>query len=210
MASKPTRKLIVEVLTDRAEEILCRIAAGDELDDLGREYGIWPFHIRKFYAGSPEFRELYREALDSYEKMRAEARGGRGGDQTRLPETHEDIVARNEDAILGMLTDGYLVLEVAQYLEVQRAAITRYFRATEERKARYEAALNEEGADAMAERAVMAGNKPALDLVDAKMAELRSTRLAWLAGQRNAKYSPRQNIDLKGSMTHNVSIDIAP
>lgn len=210
MASKPNRKLIVEVLTERAEEILCRIAAGDELEDLGREYGIWPFHVRKFYAGSLEFRELYREALESYELMRADARGSRGGDQMHLEETQEEVVARNEQAILDMLTEGLLVLEIAQRLEVQRAAITKYFRADDERRARYEAAMNDDGADAMAERSVLAGTKPALDLVDAKMAELRSNRLAWLAGQRNAKYSPRQNIDLNGSLTHNVSIDIAP
>lgn len=207
MAAKPKQKLIAQVLTERAEEILLRISAGDDLEDLGREYGIWPLHIRKFYSGMPEFREDYREAMEYGELLRTEARGS--GRKVH-DESQAEIVARNQEAILDMLNDGFMVLEVAQFLEVHRTGITRHFRANDELKARYEAALNDEGADAMAERAVLAATKPAFDLTDAKMSELKSTRLAWLAGQRNPKYSPRQNIDLKGQVAHSIVIDIAP
>lgn len=210
MASKPKAKLIAEVLASRADEIIGRVGAGDDLADLARNYGIWPYHVRKFFSGMPEYVERFRDAVEAGEKLRAKSKRGRGGDQREASPTHAEIIKRHEDDILEMIRGGMLVLEVAQLLEVQRAAITRHFSSTEDLKARYQEALNDEGADAMAERAVMATVRPAFNLVEAKMAELQATRLSWLAGQRNPRYSPKQDLNLNGALTHNVTIDIAP
>lgn len=205
MASKPNSRRIAEILTDRADEVLAAIATGKDLDEIGRPLGIYPFHITKFYANSVEHRQRFVEAMGIWKKMREEVKGAK---KRRKPDETAALIARNADAILNMVSDGVLLGEVGDLLEVSRSSISEWFgRQDDEMKARYEAAKTE-GGHALAEKSVAVTMQPIFDLTSAKTAELQARQLAWLASKRNAEYGDKQQLDLNHKVAGSVSISI--
>lgn len=207
MASNPKAKQIAQVLTEKAADILAALRRGEELDDIGRPMGIYPFHIKKFYANSPDLREAFREALDSGVKMRM---ASKPKGKKRANGEAQAVISRNLDQIIQMLKDGFLLGEVAELFELSRSTISEYMHGQgDELAARYEAALNE-GGHALAEKSVAVTLRPIFDLTDAKTAELQARQLAWLASKRNSLYSDKQQIDLNHKVQGSVSISINP
>lgn len=208
MASNPKSKQIAQVLTEKTADILAALRRGETLDDIGRPLGIFPFHIKKFYANVPETREVFREALEVGEKMRATAKPK--DKKKRANGEAAALITRNLDQIIQMLKDGFLLGEIAELFELSRSSISEYMHSNgDELAARYEAALNE-GGHALAEKSVAVTLRPIFDLTDAKTAELQARQLAWLASKRNSVYSDKQQIDLNHKVQGQVSIQINP
>lgn len=208
MASNPKAKQIAQVLTDKAAEVFASLRRGEKLDDIGRPMGIYPFHITKFYANSPELRDAFRDALATGEKMREPAKAK--DKKKRANGERAALIARNVDQIIEMIQGGALVSEVAELFEISRSGISEYMRSNgDELAARYEAALNE-GGHALAEKSVAVTLRPIFDLTDAKTAELQARQLSWLASKRNSLYSDKQQIDLNHKVQGTVSISINP
>lgn len=206
MASRPQNKVIAQILADKAKEVFDAMRAGTPLDEIAKPLGCYPYHLTKFYGSSREHREDFRDALVVHERMRKEAKGPKKG--KRANGDARAIVERNVEAILEMVSDGMTLHEIGEMLEVSRSRISSYFNeADDDLKARY-AMAKTTGGEALAERSVAEVRKPAFDLVDAKMAELRASRAAWLAGKLNPVYGDKQQIDLNHKVAGNVSISI--
>lgn len=209
MAGSPKGRALRELLKEHADKLLQRIAAGDDIHELCKQLGIFPAQLHKFFANVPEYRERYRTALETAKELQAEVRqkSGRKVAKVKGFKTQREIVAMFQEEILDRLREGQLVREIAAGYEVDYSEISKHFHSSEELTAIYNSAL-EEGGHALAEQSVQVTQGVALDLVDAKVMETRSNRLAWLAAKRNKQYDQRQQVDLKGQMTHSVSIDI--
>ena len=209
MAANPNARKLKEVLTGLADSLLDRIAAAEPIADIAKDVGIYPAQIQRFFLSIPDLRERYRAALESAQALEAEVniKATAKVKKAKGYKTQMEIAAMFEQEILDRLENGELVREVAAGYQIDHAVISRYFRSTEPLKAKYTQAL-EDGGHSLAERSVQAANGIALDLTEAKMAELRSNRLAWLASKRNSMYDQRQQIKLDGNMVHSVSIDI--
>ncbi|MES2941875.1 MAG: hypothetical protein V4772_03280 [Pseudomonadota bacterium] len=198
-------KKLKDVLTEKADGILQRIRSAETLHDIARDVGVYPAQIDKFLRTLEAYREPYREALQTAAALNAKtlakvkkARGHR---------THLEIVGIFEQEILDRLVEGELVREVAEGYQVGYAAVGRYFRSSEELTARYQAAMME-GGHALAEKSVQAAQSVVFDATEARMADLKSRRLAWLAAKRNPQYDQRQQLEVKGHLTHSVTLDI--
>ena len=209
MAANPNARKLKEVLTGLADTLLDRIAAAEPIADIAKDVGIYPAQIQRFFLSIPDLRERYRAALESAQALEVEVniKATAKVKKAKGYKTQMEIAAMFEQEILDRLENGELVREVAAGYQIDHAVISRYFRSTEPLKAKYTQAL-EDGGHSLAERSVQAANGIALDLTEAKMAELRSNRLAWLASKRNSMYDQRQQIKLDGNMVHSVSIDI--
>ncbi len=209
MAGGPKGKALRDLLTQQADSILERIAAGEDVHEMCKQLGIFPAQLAKFYTVVPEFRDRYRTALETAKSLHAEVRNKASRKVARVKgfKTQREIVAMFQEEILDRIREGALIREIAAGYEVDYSEISKHFHSTEELTAAYTKAL-EEGGHALAEKAVAVTEGVALDLVDAKVMETRSNRYAWLAAKRNKQYDQRQQVDLKGQMTHSVSIDI--
>lgn len=203
MAGNPNARKLRELLTEKADWLLKKIATGQPMAELAKELGVYPAQIDKFMVVMDEYRERYRAALqsakDMNEKTQAKVK------KTKGMKTQAEICELFEAEILDALADGKLIREVAAGLQISYPVISRYFNANEGRKTRYDAALTE-GSHSMAEQSVAVTDGIAFNLVEAKMVELRASRLAWLASKRNPQYD--QRIAIKGEMAHAISIDI--
>lgn len=210
MAGGSAKKKLRELLVSKADEVLEQIAAGNDIQEMCKQLGIFPAQLHKFFSAIPEYRERYRAALESAKALEAEVRIKSGRKVARVKgfKSQREIVAIFADEILDRIREGALIREIAAGYEVDYSEISKHFRSTEELSAAYSAAL-EEGGHALAEAAVAVTQGVALDLVDAKVMDTRSNRLAWLAAKRNKQYDQRQQLDVKGHMTTSVSIDIA-
>lgn len=207
MASKPNAKRIAEILTDKADEVLSAIATGKDLDQIGREWGIYPFHIKKFYANSVDHRDRFRESMVSWQRMRVEAKTAKGKKKRGNGEASE-LIARNVDSILQLVSDGVMLGEIGELFELSRSTISEWFNSQDDdMKARYEAAKTE-GGHALAEKSVQVTLRPIFDLTDAKTAELQARQLAWLAGKRNPVYGDKQQVDVNHKVQGAVTITI--
>lgn len=209
MAGNPKGKALRDLLTQQADSLLEQIATGADVPELCKQLGIFPSQLHKFFSTMPQYRERYREALQTAKEMLAETRkkAGRKVAKVKGFKSQREIVAMFQEEILDRIREGALIREIATGYEVDYSEISKHFRSTEELSAIYTAAL-EEGGHALAEKAVAVTDGVALDLVDAKVMETRSSRYAWLAAKRNKQYDQRQQVDLKGSLTTSVSIDI--
>lgn len=207
MAANPSKRIIIEVLTEMAQEVFDRLATGEEDAVIATELGVYPAQLKKFYSLSAEHREPYRAALESAQQMQAQARAKKKVSGLRAVRTQREMVEMFAAEILDLLRDGSLVREVARGYEVDSAVIVRYFRGDDARKVEYEEAL-EEGGHALAEKSVEVTMGVALDMTDAKVMDTRSNRLAWLAAKRNVAYDNRQQIKHSGTLVSSVSIDI--
>ena len=208
MPSAPHAQNIREVLTDSAESVFKRLAAGDDEAVIATDLGVYPAQMRKFYAAAPEYRELYRDALDASQQLQALARQKKKATQPKGGQTQLEKIAQFAEDILDMLREGALIREIARGYEVQYSTIGKYFNVDETRKAAYAEALTE-GGHALAEKSVEVTMAVALDGTDAKVMDTRSARLAWLAAKRNAVYDNQQKIQHSGTMVSSVSIDIS-
>jgi len=212
MAGNPKSKKLREMLAEKADYILEQLASGRDVYEVATELELWPAQLVEYFTVTPEMRDRYRMALTKQAAMNVivKAKTGKTGRPKKgtKEKTNAQLVAEHEDKILLSLYDGETVLKIAEQLMVRRADIAAHFKSTEARSALYADAMLEGGA-AMAEKAIAVTEVPALDTVDARVMQIRATGLQWLAAKRNAQYDNRQAIDLKGSLTHNVSIDIS-
>lgn len=207
MAANPNKRKMIEVLKEKAQDIFKRIKAGDDEAAIASDLGVYPAQLKKFFTLSEEFREPYRKALEEAQEMRnAEARNKKVK-KVKGVATAAEKLAMFEAEILDRLREGALIREVARGYEIDAADVSRYFRGNPDRSAAYDEALKE-GGHALAEQSVEVTNGIALDLVDAKVMETRSNRLAWLAAKRNDQYDNRQQIKHSGTLVASVSIDI--
>jgi hypothetical protein len=212
MAGQSKGRKLREMLGEKADWLLEQLASGRTVHEVAKEIEVWPAQIVEFFTLQPELRDRYRMALVKQAAMNVivVAKEGKTGRPKKgsKPKTNAEIVADHESEILLSLFDGETVLRIAEGLMVRRADIAAYFKANEDRAALYADAMLEGGA-AMAEKAIAVGEGVALDATDAKVMAIRANGLQWLAAKRNAQYDNRQAIDLKGQVSHSISIDIS-
>lgn len=207
MTAISNSKRIASILTENAEKVLAKIRTGQDLDEIGREWGIFPFHIKKFYGNHEAYREQFLDAMATWQAMRQEARTGK---KKRANGATADIIKRNADLILQHIADGMLLGQIASLLEVSRSSISEWFKAQDDdMKARYEAA-KKEGGHALAERSVIVTMQPVIDLTHAKQVEMQARQLSWIAAKRNDEYADKQKVegDHKHTLGGGVSISI--
>lgn len=213
MASQPKGRKLQELLSEMADEILGAIGSGKTLHEVSKQFGVWPDQIDKFFCANPELRESYRLALVKQKALNVivDAKSGKKPGRPKKgakEKTNAELVAEHEEAILMELCDGMTVTEIAAHLMVRRADVWKHFQATDELRARFEAA-KVEASHAHAERALLIPQQGvALDMTDAKVMEMQVDTSKWYAGKLNPTYDAKQQVDLKGNLTHSVSIDI--
>jgi predicted transcriptional regulator len=209
MASNPHQNQLTELLTTKADELMEKIAAGHDIQDMAAELGVYPAQLKKFFASSPAHRDKFREALETAKELREAVvrTSKKKAASVGKPKTQAEIVAMFADEILARIAEGELTRKIARGLEVDQSTVSRYFNSSDELKQKYREAI-EEGGHALAEMSVEVTEGVALDAVDASVMQTRSNRLAWLAAKRNEIYDQRQQIKHSGTLVSSVSIDI--